>query len=176
MWSPKLVLQGDPVPRLNLSLWSPPPSRALGKGQRKGKHGEDGGGAGGKAWGWRERASEGKRRGGQPGFWHAPSLGPFLSHKRRQRAHQSCPAPAPAAAATAWSRAHWRLERPGDRGPRRRRAPPPSSGPPLRSHHHRLSRGSRGPGSFHLGRGEGGGGRGTRGIRGTSGTSRSDRA
>lgn len=51
--------------------------------------GRQGGGEG--AGSSRERASEGKRRGGQ----HSPARAlprPFLSHKRRQRAHQPCPA------------------------------------------------------------------------------------
>lgn len=51
--------------------------------------GRQGGGKG--AGSSRERASEGKRRGGQ----HGPARAlprPFLSHKRRQRAHQPCPA------------------------------------------------------------------------------------
>lgn len=103
----------------------------------------------------------GKERGGLTGLGTLPPSCRFLSHKRRQRAHQSCPAPAPAAAAataTARPRARRRLERPGARGPRRRRAPRrPPPAPRLRRHHRLLPRLPR-PGSFHFGRGEGGGG------------------
>lgn len=140
-----------PVPRLNLSLWLPPPSRVWREGERKGKQEEDGGGAGGKREaGGSELPRE--REGRADGARHAPSLGRFLSHKRRQRAHQSCPAPAPAAA-TARPRARRRLERPGARRPRRRRAPRrPPPAPRLRRRH-RLSRGSRGPVPFTSGEG-----------------------
>lgn len=82
--------------------------RRDGRDRRGEKVGRRGGGEG--AGSSRERASEGKRRGGQPG--PARSLPrPFLSHKRRQRAHQPCPALRP---------------------PRRRRAPRPRRPAPRR--------------------------------------------
>lgn len=69
---------------------------ALGGRGARGWTGGEGGGAAGeeaRAEGCSpERASEGKCEGREA--WAQP----FLSHKRRQRAHQSCPAPAPAAA------------------------------------------------------------------------------
>lgn len=71
------------------------PAAGRGRGGRDGrdrrgwKVGRQGGGEG--AGSSRERASEGKRRGGQRGPARALPR-PFLSHKRRQRAHQPCPA------------------------------------------------------------------------------------
>lgn len=163
MWPLKLVLQRDPVPRLNLTSCPHPYSPAEQGEKGRERESEESGWR----WGWRESLGlegasfRGKERGGQTGLGTLPPSRRFLSHKRRQRAHQSCPAPAPAAAtATARPRARRRLERPGARGPRRRRAPRrPPPAPRLRRHHRLLQR-LPWPGSFHFGQGEGGGGRG----------------
>lgn len=74
---------------------------------------------------------------------HAPSLGRFLSHKRRQRARQPCPAPAPAAAAQP------RAPSSPPCRPAPRRPPPAPAPPPLPP--------PRPPGSPRCGEGEGGG-------------------
>lgn len=135
----------------------------------------DGGGAGGKAWGWRERASEGKRGEGRLGSARSLPLAAFshISAGRGRISHalplRPPPPPPPLGPARAGGSSARELAGLAAAGRPAALLPPPGSAATTA-----FSRGSRGSAPFTSDEGREEGDEATRGLLGTSRTSRGD--